>query len=98
MKNALKNISNSVAFAAVAMLMAGAGTRTVQAKDWQANVGGESLNLGSQALAYLPNELWVHTGDSIRWTHSSTEIHTVTFLIPGQSRPPNFSTFGVPVG
>jgi plastocyanin len=99
MKNASRRISRPGAwFAAVAMLMAGAGTTTVQAEDWQANVGGESLNLGSQALAFLPNELWIHTGDSIHWKHSSTEIHTVTFLMPGQIRPPNFAMFGVPVG
>jgi len=62
-------------------------------------VGAQSRDLGSQALAFLPNELWIHAGDSIRWTHSSTEIHTVTFLTPGQIRPPNFGmTFGVPMG
>jgi plastocyanin len=65
--------------------------------------------MGSQALAFLPNELWIHTNDSIRWTLASTEIHTVTFLIPpppppppgqlGQIRQPLFGpTFGVQVG
>jgi plastocyanin len=70
----------------------------VQAQ-WQGFVGAESPNRGSQALAFLPNELWVHTGDSIRWTFPTHERHTLTFLEPGQTRPPGFGPiFGVPVG
>jgi len=70
----------------------------VQAQ-WQAIVGAESPNRGSQALAFLPNELWVHAGDSIRWTFPTHERHTLTFLKPGQTRPPGFGPiFGVPVG
>ena len=70
----------------------------VQAK-WQVSVGAESPNRGSQALAFLPNELWVHAGDSILWTFPTHERHTLTFLKPGQTRPPGFGpTFGVPVG
>ena len=81
------------------LLMAGAVTSAVQAKDWQGIAGAESPDRGSQALAFLPNELWVHTGDSIRWTFPTHERHTLTFLKPGQTRPPGFgNTFGVPVG
>src|SRR5436189_243506 len=70
----------------------------VQAQ-WQVSVGAESPNRGSQALAFLPNELWVHAGDSILWTFPTHERHTLTFLKPGQTRPPGFGpTFGVPVG
>src|SRR5712671_2397853 len=70
----------------------------VQAQ-WQAIVGAESPNRGSQALAFLPNELWVHAGDSIRWTFPTHERHTLTFLKPGQTRPPGFGPiFGIPVG
>src|ERR1700736_2921271 len=70
----------------------------VQAQ-WQVSAGAESPNRGSQALAFLPNELWVHTGDTIRWTFPTHERHTLTFLKPGQTRPPGFGpTFGVPVG
>jgi plastocyanin len=70
----------------------------VQAQ-WQVIAGVESPNRGSQALAFLPNELWVHTGDSIRWTFPTHERHTLTFLKPGQTRPPGFGPiFGIPVG
>jgi len=70
----------------------------VQAQ-WQGIVGTESPDRGSQALAFLPNEFWVHTGESIRWTFPTHERHTLTFLKPGQTRPPGFGPiFGVPVG
>jgi len=45
----------------------------------------------------LPNELWIHAGDSITWSFPTHEIHTVTFLTqtikdlqnttPQQTRP-----------
>jgi plastocyanin len=64
----------------------------VQAQtQWHATVGAQSKNLGHQALAFLPNEIWIHAGDSITWTFSTDEIHTVSFLqtIPSpQIRPP----------
>jgi len=70
----------------------------VQAQ-WQGIVGAENPNRESQALAFLPNELWIHAGDSIRWTFPTHERHTLTFLKPGQTRPPGFGPiFGVPVG
>jgi plastocyanin len=79
--------------------MGGVTTGAVSAAQWMAWVGAQSPDLGSQALAFLPNEIWIHAGDSIRWTHASNEIHTVTFLKPGQVRPPNSGPiFGVPVG
>jgi plastocyanin len=86
-------------FAVAAILMAGAAARTLRATEWQAIAGAESANRGSQALAFLPNEFWIRAGDSIRWTFSSHERHSLTFLTPGQTRPPGFGpTFGVPVG
>ena len=89
----------AASFAVAAMLMAGAATTTAQGKEWLVTVGAESPGRGSQALAFLPNELWIQTGDSIRWTFPTHERHTLTFLTPGQIRPPGFGpTFGVPVG
>jgi plastocyanin len=82
-----------------AVLIAGAGGTTVYATEWHALAGAESPDRGSQALAFLPNELWIHTGDSIRWTFSTHERHTVSFLKTGQTRPPGFGpTFGVLAG
>jgi len=55
--------------------------------EWQARVGGQSFDGGVQALAFLPNEMWIHAGDSITWTFSANENHSVTFLKVGQIRP-----------
>src|SRR5271157_3275463 len=86
-------------FTVVAILMAGATIRALQAEEWHATVGAESPDRGSQALSFLPNEFWVHTGDSIRWTFPTQERHTVTFLTPGQVRPPLYGpTWGIEVG
>jgi plastocyanin len=62
--------------------------QAVQATTWQALAGAQSTDEGIQALAFLTNELWIHVGDSITWTFPAPEIHTVTFLKPGQVRPP----------
>ena len=40
---------------------------------------------GPQALAFLPNEIWIHEGESITWTFETDEIHTVSFCRPGKS-------------
>jgi len=55
---------------------------------WQATVGAQSQDMGRQALAFLPNEIWIHAGDNITWTVETDEIHTITFLMTGQVRPP----------
>lgn len=56
-------------------------------QEWKGSVGAQSEDLGTQALAFLPNEIWIHAGDSITWTWQSNEIHTVTFLAVGQPYP-----------
>src|SRR5260370_12298412 len=100
MKYPRKSVLTAAVLSTVAAILAAASTtRTLEAKEWGAWVGAQSRDLGSQALAFLPNELWVHTNDSVRWNLESTEIHTVTFLKPGQTRPPNFGpAFGLPIG
>src|SRR5690348_2142697 len=95
-----KRISKTVvSFAITGILMASVAATRVQAEEWQARAGAETPDRGSQALAYLPNEFWVHAGDSIRWSFPTHERHTVSFLATGQSRPPGFGpTFGVLAG
>lgn len=72
--------------AALAVLVA---SRAGGAANWQSLAGVQSFDEAIQAEAFLPNELWVHAGDSITWTFPAGEIHTVTFLKPGQVRPSN---------
>ena len=58
---------------------------------WRATVGAQSWNSARQALAFLPNELWIHAGDNVTWTFQAGEIHTMTFLATSpaaQVRPP----------
>ena len=62
-------------------------TATLLATEFQAKVGAQSGDLGRQVLAFLPNELWIHVGDSVTWAFPTAEPHTVTFLKPGQVRP-----------
>jgi plastocyanin len=78
-------------------------SQKAQAQSWQLQVGAQSGDKAHQALAFLPNEIWIHQNDSITWTFSVNEIHTVTFLTAAQPRPsrlagcpgstPDFSVF-----
>jgi len=63
--------------------------RTAMAQiTYTASAGGETKDQAVQADAFLPNEFWLLEGDSIQWTFApKNEIHTVTFLMPGQARP-----------
>ncbi|HEX6495214.1 MAG TPA: plastocyanin/azurin family copper-binding protein [Acidobacteriaceae bacterium] len=62
--------------------------KTTQAQqNWRAAVGAQSSDKAHQAQAFLPNELWIHAGDTITWTANSDNIHTVTFLTATQIIP-----------
>ena len=47
----------------------------VHADSWQATVAAQSDDLGTQVLAFLPNEMWIHAGDSITWTFAAAAPH-----------------------
>jgi plastocyanin len=67
-------------------VLASLATQTVQAQQtWQATLGAQSKDMGKQVVAFLPNEMWIHIGDTINWTSASGDIHTVTFLVAGQT-------------
>jgi len=60
---------------------------------WHVTVGAQDPDLGRQVLAFLPNEIWIHQGDSITWRFEAGEIHTITLLATNptaQVRPPFF--------
>jgi plastocyanin len=71
----------------VALCAAAVFSQAVRAQSWQATAGAQTPDKGRQALAFLPNEVWIHAGDSITWTFATDEPHSVTFLTPGQVRP-----------
>jgi plastocyanin len=54
---------------------------------WYATVGAQSGDKGRQALAFFPNEIWIHADDSIKWTFDADEVHTVTFIPDSEPRP-----------
>ena len=58
---------------------------------WHATVGAQNADKGRQALAFLPNEIWIHAGDRITWRFDADDVHTVTFLTAIQPRP-DFTT------
>jgi len=58
------------------------------ADTWHLWVGAQTADKAHQALAFLPNEIWIHAGDTVTWTEAADDEHTVTFLRPGQVRPP----------
>src|SRR6266496_4186904 len=60
--------------------------QVVQAQ-WTATVGAQTDEKGIQALAFLPNEIWIHAGDRITWTFQADESLTVTRLTAGHIRP-----------
>jgi plastocyanin len=63
---------------------------SIQAQTWQAAVGAQSVDKAKQVIAFLPNEIWIHAGDTVNWTVGADEIHTITFLTVGQIRLPFF--------
>lgn len=84
LKQKLKRFS-AMGFVYVPLLLMPA---LVQAQDWQVQVGAQSEDMGRQVIAFLPNEVWIHAGDSVAFTVATDEPHTVTFLIPNQVRQP----------
>ena len=54
---------------------------------WHATVGAQSNDKGHQALAFLPNEIWINAGDCIEWRFDVDEPHTVTFIPDSEIRP-----------
>jgi len=58
------------------------------AQDWRVQVGAQSRDKALQVIAFLPNEIWIHAGDSIAFKVATDEPHTVTFLTSNQVVPP----------
>jgi plastocyanin len=82
-----RQIARPTASFIVAALFAWVATGAASATEWMAWAGAQSPDMGNQALAFLPNEYWIYAGDSIHWTFTTGELHTVSFLKSGQVRP-----------
>jgi len=66
MKDRLKSIEGAAVLSTTAFILVAASTTgTLQARESSlGRCGGP--NPSSQALAFVPNELWIHTNDSVR--------------------------------
>ncbi|WP_415853413.1 plastocyanin/azurin family copper-binding protein [Sinomonas sp. G460-2] len=49
---------------------------------WKVLVGEQSPDLAIQGMRFLPGEIWIDQGDSIKFVANSAEIHTVSFGTP----------------
>jgi plastocyanin len=81
-----RTIMISILISGAVLAMVSLFPQAAQAQ-WQATAGAQNHDKGRQAMAFLPNEFWIHQGDSITWKFDSDAVHTVTFLIAGQVRP-----------
>lgn len=67
---------------------AAAGARTAPANSGQTYtvlVGAENAKRGIDVMAYFPDSLRIHVGDTVHWAQNSHEIHTVSFLAGGSA-------------
>jgi len=58
-----------------------------QAQTYTVMVGVDNVKSGVSVAAFFPESLNIHTGDTVHWVQNANEIHTVTFLAPGQAIP-----------
>lgn len=71
--------------------------KAVQATTWDVTLGSQTSDASRQAMAFLPNEIFIDAGDSVTWTSSTGEAHTVTFLQQPETAatPGSFATTAV---
>ena len=84
----LRRILSSIVFG---LILAGGLVMPASAagaqQTWHVEVGAESHDHAKQVDAFLPNEIWIYAGDSIKFTFSAkSEVHTVTLLEAGRAR------------
>ena len=60
---------------------------------WTVQVGSQASHEALQGMRFLPGDVTVDAGDTVRWVARSTEIHTVTFFPGGgpQTTLPDFN-------
>ena len=101
MKKYVRSIRLAFACLAVLATALALPQTSLAQQNWTAIVGAQSADKAKQALAFLPNELWIHAGDTITWTADADAIHTVTLLTADQVVPsfqagcPGYSPSGV---
>jgi plastocyanin len=93
----IRNAATVVSLLAVVSFCMPAGVAaatglTPQARTWTVQAGEETPNHAIQGMAFLPANVFIHPGDTVRWNANSAEIHTVTFLADQTlTTPPPFN-------
>jgi plastocyanin len=88
-KKRIASVARATSLAGGVLILASLLPQPIHAQMvWHAAVGAQNHDKGHQALAFLPNEIWIHAGDSVMWQWDTDEIHTLSFLRPGQTRQP----------
>jgi plastocyanin len=54
------------------------------AQTWTVLVGNETNDMAITGMWFLPQDIFIHPGDTVDWKANAAEIHTVTFLGKGQ--------------
>lgn len=51
---------------------------------WTVQVGSQNSTMAIQGMRFLPGDVTINAGDTVRWVAKGAEIHTVSFLVGGQ--------------
>lgn len=58
---------------------------------WYVHVGLENHSHSIQVMTFSPAELWIDEGDTVVWTSTAADLHTVTFTADGAPPPQPFT-------
>jgi len=61
-------------------LSASASPQASSSETYTVMVGWENAHTGIGIMAYFPDNVTIHVGDTVHWLQNTNEIHTVTFL------------------
>jgi plastocyanin len=67
-------------FILLATLTSADAVHAVKPQTFTVLVGAEDTSVGATVLAYFPDTVSIHVGDTVHWKRNSNEIHTVSFL------------------
>ena len=86
--SAILRVLAAVALGSTAALTPAVAAPAVVPMAWHARAGAQADHEALQALAFFPTDVFVNVGDKITWSFDAAEVHTMTFLKPGQPPPP----------
>lgn len=94
----IRRVITAASGLALVLFAAPAATTTASgaapAHTWVVQAGEETADHVIQGMAFLPANVFIHPGDTVRWDATAAEIHTVTFLADQSvTTPPPFNPF-----